>query len=93
MPPARVPPPPAKGQGRPVVITVEHGQTLGEVSLRYLGQFNPKVTREIQVSNPEIRNPDLIFEGTQIRLPSPSVHPDVSTPSAGEVLNRTQEQQ
>src|SRR5579864_92263 len=88
----KVSPPPAEARSGPVVITVEHGQTLGEVSLRYLGQFNPKVTREIQMSNPVIRDPDLIFAGTQIRLPSPSVHPDISTPSSREVLNRAEEQ-
>ena len=88
----KVSPPPAKAPSGPVVITVEHGQTLGEVSLRYLGQFNPKVTREIQMSNPVIRDPDLIFAGTQLRLPSPSDHPDVSTPSSREVLNRAEEQ-
>ena len=90
--PGKASPPPAKARSGPVVITVEHGQTLGEVSLRYLGQFNPKVTREIQMSNPVIRDPDLIFAGTQIRLPSPTVHPDISTPSSPEVLNRTEEQ-
>jgi general secretion pathway protein A len=92
MRPGKASPPPAKSRSGPVVITVEHGQTLGEVSLRYLGQFNPKVTREIQMSNPVIRDPDLIFAGTQIRLPSPSVHPDLSTPSSREVLNRAEEQ-
>jgi LysM repeat protein len=92
-PPDKVSQPPANVPQTPVVITVEHGQTLSEVSLRYLGEFNPKTTREIQMSNPEIRDPDLIIEGTQIRLPSPSVRADISTPSSGEALNRAEEQQ
>jgi general secretion pathway protein A len=93
MPHDKVFPPPAKARHSPVVVTVEQGQTLGEVSLRYLGQFNPDVTKEIQMSNPEIRDSGLIFAGTPIRLPSPSVHADISTPSSGEVPNRAEEQQ
>jgi hypothetical protein len=56
---------------KPTVITLESGQTLSELSLRYLGRFNPDVTQQIQILNPEIRNPDLVFAGTQVRLPLP----------------------
>jgi LysM repeat protein len=61
------------------VITLESGQTLSWLSLRYLGRFNDKVTQQIQTLNPEIKNPDLIFAGTQLRLP---VSPDVSEGNA-----------
>jgi general secretion pathway protein A len=61
------------------VITVESGQTLSELSLRYLGRFNPDVTQQIQTLNPEIRNPDLVFAGMQVRLPMP---PGVSNGNA-----------
>ena len=86
-------PPAAKAQQKPVVVTIEYGQTLGEVSLEHLGQFNPEVTREIQKSNPEIRDPDLIIAGTQIRLPSPPVHADIRTPSPEDVPGRAEGQQ
>ena len=93
MPPNKVSPPLASAQQGPVVVTVENGQTLGDVSLRYLGQFNPEVTRKIQKSNPEIKDPDLIFAGALIRLPSPPVHSEISTPSSEEVPNRVEERQ
>ncbi len=93
MPPGKVSPAPAKAQQKPLVVTIEYGQTLGEVSLQHLGQFNPEVTREIQKSNPEIRDPDLIIAGTQIILPSPPVHADIRTPSPEGVPNRAEGQQ
>jgi type II secretory pathway predicted ATPase ExeA len=93
MPPGKVSPPPAKPQQKLVVVTIQYGQTLGEVSLQHLGQFNPEVTREIQKSNPEIRDPDLIIAGTQILLPSPPVHADIRTPSPEDVPSRAEGQQ
>jgi hypothetical protein len=93
MPSGKVAPPAARAQQKPVVVTIEYGQTLGEVSLQHLGQFNPEVTREIQKSNPEIRDPDLIIAGTQIRLPSPPVHADIRTPSPEDVPSRAEGQQ
>lgn len=89
---AKVSPPPANTQQKPVVVTIEYGQTLGEVSLQHLGQFNPEVTREIQKSNPEIKDPDLIIAGTQILLPSPPIHSDIRTPSSEEVPSREEGQ-
>jgi hypothetical protein len=84
---------PSNRQQKRAVTIVKDGQTLGGVSSRHLGQFNPKVARQIQASNPDIRDTDLIIAGTQIHFPSSTVHPDISTPSAGEVLNRPKEQQ
>ena len=91
IPQGKLSPAQAMSQYRPIVVTLEQGQTLGQVSLHYLGQFNPKVTREIQMFNPKISNPNLIFAGTEIRLPSPSGRLDISPPSAGDVLNRAEE--
>ena len=93
MPPGKVSPPASKAQQKPLVVTIEYGQTLGEVSLEHLGQFNPEVTREIQKSNPEIKDPDLIIAGTQILLPSPPVHADIRTPSPEDVPGRAEGQQ
>jgi LysM domain len=55
----------------PSVITLESGQTLSELSLRYLGRFNDEITQQIQKLNPEIKNPDVVYAGTQVRLPTP----------------------
>jgi len=56
----------------PEVITVESGQTLSQVSVRYLGRFNNEITQKIQGLNPAIKDPNVIFAGTHVRLPAPS---------------------
>lgn len=76
----------------PVVVTVQDGQTLGGVSLRYLGQAGPVTTRKIQESNPEIVDPNRIYAGSQIRLPAAAVRADGASPASGELRNRTEEQ-
>jgi general secretion pathway protein A len=91
VPPFNANPATAKLEDKPVVVTAEHGQMLSEVSLHYLGQFNPKVTREIQMANPKINDSDLVHKGTQIPLPNPSAHADINTPSRGEALNHAEE--
>ena len=69
---------PDDGDGS-TVVTLESGQTLSEVSLHYLGRFNDAITHRIQTLNPEIKDPDLIFAGSQVRLPA---SPDVSDSNA-----------
>ncbi|MGH9678644.1 MAG: LysM peptidoglycan-binding domain-containing protein [Candidatus Acidiferrales bacterium] len=64
----------------PSVITLESGQTLSEVSLRYLGRFNNELEQEFQKLNPEIKNPDVVYAGTQVRLPPPPGAFDQSNP-------------
>ena len=66
------------------VITLQSGQTLWELSFRYLGWFNPEVTQRIQMLNPEIKDPGAISAGTQVRLPAPSGVFDRSTSFPGE---------
>jgi hypothetical protein len=77
---------------QPVVVTVQDGQTLGGVSLRYLGQAGPVTTRKIQESNPEITDPNRIYAGSQIRLPAAAVRADGASQAAGELRSRTEEQ-
>ena len=76
----------------PTMVTVEIGQTLGGVSLRYLGRSNPEAIHEIQTLNPEIRNPDLILAGRQIRLPTPASDSHSTTSSNGGDLNQMETQ-
>jgi general secretion pathway protein A len=52
-------------------VTVEPRQTLEELALRYLGDFNQQRLREIQALNPKLVNPDHIEPGEQILLPAP----------------------
>jgi type II secretory pathway predicted ATPase ExeA len=83
----------ANAEDQPVVVTIKDGQTLGDVTLHYLGQAGPVTTRKIQESNPEITNPDRIYAGSQIRLPASAVRADSAATDSGENRNRTEERQ
>jgi general secretion pathway protein A len=84
---------PANRQDKPAVVIVEQMQTLRGRSSHHFGQFNSKATRQIQFSNQGFRDGNLILAETQIRVASATVHPDFSTPSAAEIVNRSKEQQ
>jgi hypothetical protein len=81
-----------KPADEPVVVTVQDGQTLGGVGLRYLGQAGPVTTKKIQESNPEITDPNRIYAGSQIRLPAAAVRAESASPATSELPNRTEEQ-
>lgn len=83
----------ANAQEQPVMVTIKDGQTLGDVTLQYLGQAGPVTTRKIQESNPEITDPDRIYAGSQIRLPASAVRADGTSTASGENRNRTEERQ
>ena len=83
----------SNAQDKPIVVTIKDGQTLGDVTLHYLGQAGPVTTRKVQDSNPEITNPDLIYAGSQIRLPASAVRGDSTSTEGGENANRTEERQ
>jgi type II secretory pathway predicted ATPase ExeA len=55
--------------GRTLVVVVEPNETLEKISQRYLGQYGPKLTKEICGLNPELRDPNRIEIGQRIRLP------------------------
>lgn len=78
---------------KPMVVTIKDGQTLGGVTLHYLGQAGPVTTRKIQESNPEITNPDRIYAGSQIRLPASAIRADSASTAGGENGYRTEERQ
>jgi general secretion pathway protein A len=80
-------------RNQPAVIDVETVRTLGGARSLNVGKFNPKVSRPIQFSKLETGDPDLMIAGTHLLLPSLTVRSDFSTPSAGEALNRSKEQQ
>ena len=83
----------ANQQNQSAVIGVDPARKLGGARSLNAGKFNSKVSRPVQFSKPETGDLDLMIAGTHLLLPSPAVHTDFSTPSAGEALNRSKEQQ
>jgi type II secretory pathway predicted ATPase ExeA len=51
------------------IVVVNKGETLNGILLRVYGKADPKVLDAILEINPEIRNPNLIFENQAIKLP------------------------
>ena len=63
--------PDAAPSSKPIEITVEPEQRLGEIAEQYLGGYDPQRLRQIQALNPRLRNPDHIEAGQKLRLPVP----------------------
>ncbi|MGA9937365.1 MAG: AAA family ATPase [Candidatus Acidiferrales bacterium] len=55
--------------GRVSTVVVEPGMTIRHISLEYLGRFDPAEVAAILSLNPQIKDPDHIETGEQIRLP------------------------
>jgi len=55
----------------PLEVTVEPNQTLGNIAVQYLGNFDQQRLQQIQALNPELIDPDDIQPGQKIRLPGP----------------------
>jgi general secretion pathway protein A len=53
-------------------IVVKKGETLVEIITREYGKMNPRILEAILKINPEIKDPDLIFENQTIKLPQKS---------------------
>jgi type II secretory pathway predicted ATPase ExeA len=64
---AAVPRPLAKD----LVVVVEAGQTLRQISLLYLGRYSTEIVQQIQSLNPQLLDPKHIEVGQHIRLPVP----------------------
>jgi LysM repeat protein len=54
-----------------LVVTVEPGQTIQDISVQYLGGFDLQRLHQIQALNPELTDPNFILIGQKIRLPGP----------------------
>ena len=52
-------------------VKVERHQTLRDISMQYLGEFNEKRLRQIRALNPSLKNPDRVWVGQSIWLPGP----------------------
>ena len=57
----------------PIEITIKSGDTLEAVARSRLGTFNQNLSKQIQVLNPRIMNPDHIETGTVLRLPNTQI--------------------
>jgi hypothetical protein len=51
-------------------IVVKRGETLAEIITRFYGKEDPKILDAVLKINPEIKNPDLIYENQIIKLPA-----------------------
>jgi LysM repeat protein len=57
----------------PLQITVQPQQTLSNIAVQHLGNFDNDVLHQIQTLNPKLTDPNLIQPGQQIRLPDAPV--------------------
>ena len=56
-------------------VTVGPNQTLSDISMKYLGDFDLARLHQIRALNPKMTNPDHILPGEKIRLPGPTLLP------------------
>jgi type II secretory pathway predicted ATPase ExeA len=59
------------GSGQVLTVIARPGQTLQEISLVYVGHFDPSLSQEISTLNPELTDPNHLEAGQLIRLPLP----------------------
>lgn len=61
----------------PIQVTVVAEQTISGIAMSRLGGFDDELLRQIKELNPGMRNPDLIYPGQTLLLPSRlAQHPD-----------------
>ena len=82
----------AEAASRPSPATEQREQTLGQASPAHPRQFKVKVTGNIPTANPEMKNPDVTFDGPQVRLPNQAAQTSGGASTSGEVANRPEEQ-
>jgi general secretion pathway protein A len=56
----------------PIVHVVQTNETLSGISVEYLGHYDDKVLEEVQKSNADLKDPDLIRVGQKVLLPAGS---------------------
>jgi general secretion pathway protein A len=57
---------------QPFKVRVAPNQTLQDIAVHYLGEFNQKRWRQIRSLNPSLRNPNRVIAGQSIWLPGPA---------------------
>jgi len=68
--------PVAEASPEPIDHVVTPNESLGRISLRYLGRFDEKLLQEILALNSRVKNPDHIEVGQRIRIPRGPANPD-----------------
>jgi general secretion pathway protein A len=53
-------------------VLIKKGETLGEIMSRFYGKTDPKIMAAILKTNPDIKDPNFIFENQIIKLPPKS---------------------
>lgn len=62
-------------------VTVESNQTLQDIALKYLGDFDSKLLHQVLALNPRLTDPDHIETGQRIRLPGPPPAKSTTAPA------------
>jgi len=68
--PAIPPPLPEPHRPKGIWVTVKLGDTIADIAAEYYGRVNNEILRDIQTSNPQIKNMDIIYEGNKVFLPN-----------------------
>jgi type II secretory pathway predicted ATPase ExeA/LysM repeat protein len=74
-------------RGQALTVVVEPNQTLAQISLRYLGRLDLRLMEEIRMLNPDLKDPNVIKIGQQIRLPlksNPSLNKHIAANGSAE---------
>jgi hypothetical protein len=55
-----------------LTVAASANQSIRDVSLRYIGHFDTKLSKQILLLNPDLKNPDHLQDGQLIRIPLPT---------------------
>ncbi len=78
----------ASSNAAPFEVIVGPNQTLQDLSVKYLGDFDLKRLHQIRALNPKLIDPDHILLGQKIRLPGPPAAPVVADTTPTTSLRR-----
>jgi general secretion pathway protein A len=74
--PDPTPEPSATVSVNPLTIRVTDGDTLTDLAVHYYGSASPRVLATIRAANPWLDDPDVLWSGKLLTLPSPRVRDD-----------------
>lgn len=68
----------ASDDPKTINVVVQPGETLRQITLRTMGQYNEKAIEQIQHLNPGLTDPNHIEANQRIRVPRPSGSPNIA---------------